>query len=74
MAINLTEQDLRALGELFEQSLEIENVDSFDPMPDGVYLCTVVSVEVTKTKETNKLMAKWRFKVVDGEDGAGRNP
>lgn len=72
MGTNLTEQDLLALGELFEESLEITDVDSFEPMPDGEYLSEVVLVEVTKTKETNKLMAAWRFKVMEGEEGAGR--
>lgn len=72
MEQKLTEQDLLALGELFEESLEITDVDSFDPMPDGEYACEVVLVEVTKTKETKKLMAAWRFKVMEGEEGAGR--
>ena len=73
MSNKLTEQDLLALGAIFEDSLEISDVDGFEPMPDGEYTCQVVNVEITKTKESEKLMAAWRFKVIEGEEGAGRN-
>lgn len=69
---NLTDDDLRALGELFEDALSITDVDSFDPIPDGEYACEVVLIEVTKTREAKKLMAAWRFKIMEGEEGAGR--
>jgi hypothetical protein len=68
----LTEKDLQALGQLFEESLEISDVDSYSTIPDGEYACEVLGVEVRKTKETEKLMAAWAFKILEGEEGAGR--
>ena len=72
MSTTLTEENLLALGELFDEAQEITDVDSFDPMPDGEYMCEVVLVEIKLTKETEKLMASWRFKVLPGEEGEGR--
>jgi hypothetical protein len=68
----LTEKDLLALGDLFQESLEITDVDSFDPIPDGEYACEIQGVEVKKTKTTDKLMASWAFKIMEDEEGAGR--
>lgn len=73
MAINkLTEADLLALGSLFEEAVNIADPDGFDPLPDGEYLSQVVQLEITRTKESQKLMAAWRFKVLEGEEGGGR--
>lgn len=72
MSTKLTDQDLALLGQLFEASAEIADPDGFDPLPDGQYMCQVVSAEITKTKTTNKLMATWQFKVVEGEEGENR--
>lgn len=72
MSNKLTEQDLMALGAVFEDALEIADPDGFEPIPDGDYMCQVVLLEITKTKTTNKLMATWRFKIAEGEEGAGR--
>lgn len=69
---NLTEKDLLALNALFEESLELPDVDSYEPMPDGEYACQVVMAEITQTKESQKIRGSWRFKVVEGEEGAGR--
>lgn len=68
----LTEKDLLALTQLFDESLELPDVDSYEPMPDGEYACQVVLAEITETKESQKIRGSWRFKVVEGEEGAGR--
>lgn len=67
----LLSEDLEKLNILFEQSEEV--TDSYENLPDGEYPVEVLSVEIKKTKTTDKLMVAWRFKVIEGEEGAGRN-
>lgn len=68
----LTEQDLLALGAVFEDAIVMDDPDGFKDLPEGEYLSQVTQFEIKKTKSTNKLMAAWRFKVVEGEEGGGR--
>jgi len=70
--MSLNEKELLALNALFEQSLELPDTDSYEPMPDGEYACQVEFAEIAQTKETQKLRGSWRFKVLEGEEGAGR--
>jgi len=73
MSTKLTDHDLLALNALFEQSLELpDNLDTYEPMPDGEYACQVELAEVAPTKESQKLRGSWRFKVLEGEEGAGK--
>lgn len=68
----LTERDLLALNALFEESLELPDGDTYEPIPDGEYACLVEFAEIAQTKESQKLRGSWRFKIAEGEEGAGR--
>lgn len=68
----LQDHDLLALNALFEESLELPDTDSFEPMPDGEYACQVEFAEIAPTKESQKIRGSWRFKVLEGEEGANR--
>lgn len=72
MSNKLNDEDLLALSGVFDQSLEISDPDGYEDLPDGDYMCQVVQLEITKTKSTDRLMAAWRFQVMEGEEGEGR--